>query len=396
MLNIKAYKKIIIFGLTAAIAVSVLTGCAGNNNGGENIAATTAGIQEPGEAGTDIADNTEEPEEVIIAPRFNQYALPEEEPVEPHGFRGTMHVVIGKNGYLYENGYINEYTGAAPKYINVTDAELINRAEVLKDIQYELEARGIAFCVVITPSKASQKPQFIPDFHLQEFPPLTAGYIRPYIRFRQFLQDAGVYFIDSATVYESIGMTNTFPRTGIHWNLMAAFETADAVVREYERQRGFEVRRLIAESIISSPTPIHGNEQDIFGIVYSGRNRDYLEDAIIDERYYAHDIYLERGGKPKIGRTIIQGGSFTGELGRFFSQLAESTASIYYNNGGEPDRINWGRELGSADFILLEVNEQFVYNMGGNAPQWGEQDFMDLPAGANFIDALWEYLANNP
>jgi hypothetical protein len=321
--------------------------------------------------------------------------LPEEEPEEPQGFRGTMHVVIGKNGYLFENGYINEYTGAASKYINITDSELINRAGILKNIQDKLKTRGIAFCVVITPNKASQKPQFIPDFHVAEFPPLSDNYVRPYIRFKQFLEDAGVYFIDSATVFKSIGMTNTFPRTGIHWNLMAAFEVVDAVVSEYERQRGFEVRRLIAEGIISSPAPIHGNEQDIFGIVYSGRNREHLETAVIDEEYYAHDIYFEPDGKPKIGRTMIQGGSFTGELVRFFGELSESVNGIYYNNGGELDRIDWSRELEITDFILLEVNEQFVYNMGGNAPQWAEHDFMELPLGPNFIDALWEYLENN-
>jgi len=168
------------------------------------------------------------------------------------------------------------------------------------------------------------------------------------------------------------------------------------VVSDHERQRGFQVQRIIAVSIISSPTPIHGNEQDIFGALYMGRNREHLDSAIIDERYYAHDIYLEPGGKPKIGRTIIQGGSFTGELGRFFWQLADSVHGIYYNNGGDLDSINWGRELRNTDFILLEVNEQFVYNMGGNAPQWAENDINILPLGPNLIEDLWEYLENNP
>ena len=390
---LKVYQKIIIFGLIVGMTASLLTACAENNNDGADAAPLGAAPIEI----TEEPEEETEPEEIIVTPRFNQYVLPEEELMEPEGFQGTMWVVVGKNGYLYENGYINEYTGAAPKYINVTDDELINRAEALKDIQDELEARGIAFCVVISPSKAGSLPQFIPDFHVKEYPPLISGYVRPYIRFKQFLEDKGVYFIDSATVYESIGLTNTFPRTGIHWNLMAAFETVDAVVEEYERQRGFEVRRLIADSTISSPNPIHGNEQDIFGIVYSGRNREHTATAIIDERYYAHDVFLEPGGgKPKIGRTIIQGGSFTGELGRFFGQISDSVHSIYYNNGGNLNGINWQRTLRDADFVILEVNEQFVYNMGGNAPAWAENDINILPLGPNLIDHLLEYLYDNP
>ncbi len=32
------------------------------------------------------------------------------------GFRGNASVIIGEEGYLYENGYINEYFGFAKKY----------------------------------------------------------------------------------------------------------------------------------------------------------------------------------------------------------------------------------------------------------------------------------------
>ena len=388
MLKFKKYQKIIICGFLAAV-IGFSAGCTGGGDDDELTVTTEPPVIE-------FEDEPEAVEEIAITPRFPQYVLPDEELVEPAGFRGNMWVVVGKNGYLYENGYINEYLGSAPKYINVTDEELIHRASTLKNIQEDLSERGIAFCVVITPSKAGSLPQFIPDFHIADFPPLSSDYVRPYIRFKQFLKDHGVYFVDSADVFASIGMTNTFPRTGIHWSLTAAFEVVEAVVKEYERQRGLEVRHLVADSIISSASPF-AVEQDIFGIVYGGDNRRHMDDAIVDERYYTHDIYLEPGGgKPKIGRTIIQGGSFTGELNRFFGHfnLADSTHMIYYNNGGNTNRINWGRELRDVDFVLLEVNEQFVYNMGGNAPQWAENDINILPLGPNFIDALLEYLEN--
>ena len=73
---------------------------------------------------------------------------------EPAGFRGTDQVIIGRNGWLFENSYINEFFGFSDRYQQVTDEQLRQRAEMLRDIQDELHNRGIAFTVLITPSKA--------------------------------------------------------------------------------------------------------------------------------------------------------------------------------------------------------------------------------------------------
>ena len=175
-------------------------------------------------------EDSEEPEDsavpeevIVIEPRFKEYILPAEELRDPDGYKGTDHVIIGKNGCLYENGYINEYYGYAQKYVNVTDEQLMTRVEILKEIQDELELRGIAFCVAISPSKASAMPDYIPDWYIAQNKPITSDYVRPYTRFVKFLDENGVYFVDSTSLYKSLGMTNTFPLTGIHWNRLAAF-----------------------------------------------------------------------------------------------------------------------------------------------------------------------------
>jgi hypothetical protein len=58
--------------------------------------------------------------------------------------------------------------------------------------------------------------------------------------------------------------------------------------------------------------------------------------------------------------------------------------------------INWKSEIRKTSFVLFEVNEQFIYNMGGNAPSWGQNDIDILPFGNNIIDSLCDYLAENP
>lgn len=383
------YKKIILSGFVTAISASLLIGCAG----GDNNSTTTTAVTE---ANTAALETYTEPEPF---PRFPEYILPETELVEPEGFRGDMHVVVGKNGYLFENGYINEYIGAALRYVEVTDEQLLHRVETLKNIQEALKERGVAFCVVITPSKAGSMPQFIPDFHVAEFPPLVEDYVRPYYRFLQMLIDNGVYHVDSQTVFRDVGLTNTFPKTGTHWNGLASFEVTRAIIAEYGRQRGFEVRQLMTNGVISSEAPFFGWDQDIFTILYamSEEGRRHIDSAIVDELYFGHDAYLEPDeDKPIIGRILIRGQSFAGIFNHYFRNygLAESTHMIQMSDSLA---TGWPAALEGVDFLLLEVNEQRVYNMGGQPGGWGEFDLQPLrPSRMNTIDFLWDYLRENP
>ena len=342
----------------------------------------------------DEKNKNDENDEMFIEPKFPEYIIEKEDLYDPDGFRGTAHVIIGKNGCLYENGYINEYFGYAPKYVEVTDRELIYRVGTLKYIQEELAKRGIAFCVVITPSKASAMPDYIPDWYMDENRPLVSDYVRPYERFLKFLEEEGVNHIDSTSLYKSLGLTNTFPKTGIHWNKFASYETCVAIINEYEWQTGKEVKHLAADEVrFGKNPPGFGNpEQDIFGIVYSGK-RSEMADAIIDEKYYWLDVYTAKKNNPSIPHMIIQGGSFTGDLYHYFQSygIVSNITGYYYNNGGNTD-INWDYEIGRTNYVVLEVNEQFIYNMGGNAPAWAENDINILPLGANIIDSLYEYL----
>ncbi|MCL2774008.1 MAG: hypothetical protein FWD71_11725 [Oscillospiraceae bacterium] len=353
-------------------------------------------------SGNDVIDNVTETSaepttEAPVTPDYPEYVLQQGPLQDPADFRGTDWVVIGKDGYLYENGYINEYLGTAPKYVNVTDDQLQSRVDKLKYIQDTLFNRGVAFCVVITPSKGANLSQFIPDYYKADH--ITpVGYVRPYIRFKQFLTDKGVYFVDSETVLKSVGLTNTFPKTGTHWNKLSSYEVTREIVSEYERQTGIQVQHLASHGIISSktPCPFNANEQDIFGILMQS-NRQDMKDAIVDDEYYWQDAYLTDTTNPKIGHMIIQGGSFTGDLNYYFGnlQLASGVQSYYYNNGGNVN-INWQHQLRSSKFVLLEVNEQFIYNMGGDAPAWAENDINILPLGNNIVDSLYDYLVANP
>ncbi|MCL2816217.1 MAG: hypothetical protein FWD23_16615, partial [Oscillospiraceae bacterium] len=328
---------------------------------------------------------------ISVTPDWPEYVLPDSYLDEPDGFLGTDAVIVGKDGYLYEPWYINEYMGYDYVYVYTDDDELMRRVMVLKFIQEELEKRGVAFCVAISASKASAMPQFIPDFYMDARYTLDDDYVRPYVRFVKMLAEKGVYHIDSQALYKTIGLTNSFAKTGTHWNKLASFETTRAVMAEIDRQTGRNIEKLVFDEIVAkkTPAPFYPNEQDIFNIGYSG-NRQEMRDAIVDDFYYWPDVYLEYdgNGSDRLGHTIIQGGSFSHDFVHYFrdKKIAKSVTAYYYNNDGKVD-VDWAKEIGKAEFVLFEVNEQHVYNMGGGVP--GD-------SSTNIIDSLYFWLAGNP
>jgi hypothetical protein len=312
---------------------------------------------------------------------------------EEQGYRGNDQVVVGKEGYLYENGYINEYFGFARRYADTTDEQLEARVAVLRAIQEKLARAGVAFCVVITPSKAAFLPQYIPEWYLAKHI-VAPEYVRPYHRFTEMLAREGVFFIDSASVYKETGLVEIFPKTGTHWTKLAAFDTTVAIIKEYERQKGSKTRSIAYDMVWQSSAPpgFGTSEQDIFGVAYAGRSNEEAN-AIIDSAYFYPDVYATYENEPAIPHMILQGGSFNDDIIYYLSEysIASSITEFRYNNSEDTD-IDWETLIGQTDFVVLETNEQFVYNMGGSAPAWGISDFLASEPGENIIDSLYKYL----
>ena len=112
-------------------------------------------------AETDVPAETEPDDRHIVLDDSNPlYAeinriRVEEEMIEPTGFKGSPTVIVGKSGYLYENGYINEYLGYSDMYREVTEDRMKNQVEMLAYIENRLREDAKALVFVLKPSKAS-------------------------------------------------------------------------------------------------------------------------------------------------------------------------------------------------------------------------------------------------
>jgi hypothetical protein len=325
----------------------------------------------------------------------------EDQMIESTGYRGTAQVVIGKSGVLYENGYINEYLGYSKMYRDVVPETIDEQVEKLEFIQEKLKERGIAFTLVFSPSKAAEYPQAVPDWYKAMYVEYS-DYVRPFDMMIERLESSTVNYINSAALYDEVGLEVTFPKTGIHWNKLASFETIKAMIASYEEQTGETIRHITADKLNKSTDPPgFGNpEKDIFGIIYSATPN---AERIVDEYYYWPEIYVENEDCDNRINMFIQGGSFTGDFTTYFPMygITNRIRSVYYNqderlfSSPASSDVRWKRYLEDCDYVVFECNEQFVRGFGGNAPSWAQADVTGYPIGNRVYESLYDYLTRN-
>ena len=142
-------------------------------------------------------------------------------------------VVIGKNGELYIESYIQNYTGAVYKGEDLTRKDVRR----LKMIQDELKKHNVDFLLVFAPGKASFYPEDIPD-HYRKRP--VSNY-KSYIR---ALQGSEINFIDmNAWFLRMKGKTKypLYPLNGTHWSCYGIGLAADSLFRYIEKLRHIDL-----------------------------------------------------------------------------------------------------------------------------------------------------------
>src|SRR3990172_236261 len=71
-------------------------------------------------------------------------------------------IILGKNKYLYEESYIDSYNRISP----MPPGELEDKTASLKKLQDQLLKRNVRLLLMITPSKATVYPEYIPERYI--------------------------------------------------------------------------------------------------------------------------------------------------------------------------------------------------------------------------------------
>lgn len=142
-------------------------------------------------------------------------------------------VVIGKEGCLFIESYINNYTGLTFKGTAKIDYEISK----LEAIQFELKKRNIDFLLVFAPGKATFNAENIPDRYKMK-PMSNYGY------YTKRIARSGINFIDMNGWFKKMKNKTSYPlysKGGVHWTSYGVGLAADSMFRYIEKLRNIDL-----------------------------------------------------------------------------------------------------------------------------------------------------------
>jgi hypothetical protein len=154
-------------------------------------------------------------------------------------------VLIGKDHFLFQTGYINSYLGN--DYAGRT--QIAGKVRRLLEFQKIMERYNVHFILAFCPSKARFMPEKLPD------KVSSKGHFTNYDTYVDILNNEGkeIHFIDFNRYFQAMKDTCSFtlyPKAGIHWsNFSSRYYALDSLLRYMEHLSGEKYARLETDRI---------------------------------------------------------------------------------------------------------------------------------------------------
>lgn len=277
-----------------------------------------------------------------------------------NGLTSQSSVIVGRNGALIEKLYLVEYAFQRP-----AEHDLLPLVKAIATVQVECQRRGVAFVVLITPSKASILPGAIPKAWRRRNDPRPRGYSQ----FVRLLQEHHVAHVDGHAILAAVkaeAPAPIFPLGGIHWSEYGCWLTTRALLSEFQKQ-GKPVKQIDDPSIVVSRNPVD-TDADLLALLNLAFKWHY---PVAQVRPRA--LNLKENDRLSLA---IVGGSFMWQTSRLLSaseQFSEIDVYYYYKVAKTFFRhnlpfqisapvpsVDLSREILSSDCVILEINESEI------------------------------------
>jgi alginate O-acetyltransferase complex protein AlgJ len=289
--------------------------------------------------------------------------------------RASDSVVMGRRVVVYGDVYVTAYDGIS----DFSDQRLRKRVRSLRRLQDGLARRGIAFVLLISPSKASIYPEYLPR-----------GFVHPdgqrpkgtYERMLPMLRSAGIHVVDSrALLLEEKGRSAhaLFPPGGIHWNRYSCALVLRRAWQALGEQLGRPLVELNWHSVREDDAPLWADQEtDAADLL----NVWHVEHG--DWKYPRPDLFAEDSGGRFRPSLVVVGDSFWWLADKIIvaNRLASKSEFFYYYNelggrqnnplSGQPRGLRHGMSWDyvlSAEAIIVETNEAGIGDAGWGFPE---------------------------
>ena len=170
-------------------------------------------------------------------------------------------VVVGKDDFLFEQAYIDEYCG-----LDFAGEEPLRKeAIILKKIQDTLALIGKTFVFVYAPSKANFYPEKLPSEFIKKHP----GTATNYKFFKRLCDSIGINYIDCNGWFKSMKDTTKnllISRQGIHWTVYGSLLAADSLIKYLELKRHARLPEIKWHQITYSNKPRRSDDDIVKGM----------------------------------------------------------------------------------------------------------------------------------
>ncbi|MDK8181682.1 hypothetical protein [Paenibacillus sp. UMB4589-SE434] len=270
-------------------------------------------------------------------------------------------LLVGKNKNLFEKHYIKEYFNITPP---IDIALLESKIKQIKELQLLLKKRGIAFLLVVTPSKASIYPEYISNvLNSQNEKPRNYNNLIP------LLDKYKINYVDGHEITRlkrNQGQYPLFPEGGTHWNKLGALYTTQAIIDNLQEQLSQDLTKLSLEDVKIDNNPI-GSDKDIAQLLNLWNTPDNFEAY--------HPIINATAGKHYKPRILIEGGSFDDLIIELLHEYKVTSSIDFYfyykrlvtyeigkerSDKGPVNSIDWETDVFNKDAIIVEMNEQNI------------------------------------
>ncbi|MGL5888477.1 MAG: alginate O-acetyltransferase AlgX-related protein, partial [Bacteroidia bacterium] len=286
----------------------------------------------------------------------------------------TNAVVVGNNGYLFDQKYIDAWNGRD----FAGEISIAERAGKLFEVQQQLAERGTTVLVVLAPGKGS----FFNSYIRGEDAVVKGA--TNYDTYLKHFKARGVNHIDGRNWFERWRKTSPyplFPKCGIHWSSYAATLVTDSLNRHIGKLRGTVLTPLVIDNMILSDS-VSRTDNDV------GRGMNLLFEP--EGFQMAYPVYhFDRSKSTEQPSVLAIGDSYfwTHDPGRFNGSVYSRTDFYYYNRdwhpiGSEQRKVNPADALQQA----LAHDVVVIYCTDANLPLFGW----------GFIEQVYEQLKSLP
>jgi len=273
---------------------------------------------------------------------------------------GTQ-VLLGKDNWLYEKSYVEAYLG---KRRLVPMRKIKPVVWGLQQLEAKLAERGIAFLLVISPSKAVTYPEYLPERYVPaaHTPLGDTNYLRTIAALKAY----GVTTVDSAALFRRIKPASDYPlfaKGGTHWNHYSAHKVIEEMVISLNPRMARAKMPLPVIQHVELDRP-RGADADLGGLINIWNS--HATEA--PTPYPQFEVAAAKG--TTLPAILIVGSSFVWTLIDQMNQadLYERIDFLYYYRRQvtypgpteapfDPDQADWQSLLLEKDAVIMEINE---------------------------------------